>query len=68
MFDVFLALDRLICSFRDLEINHTIDPVTLSVAIDYLFLMFEYGADEILCDANVQSEILTARNNISVEL
>jgi len=43
MFDVFLALDRLICSFMDLEINHTIDPVTLSVAIDHLFLMFEYG-------------------------
>ena len=52
----------------DLEINHTIDPVTLSVAIDHLFLMFEYGADEILCDANVQSAILTARKNISVEL
>jgi hypothetical protein len=44
---------RLICGLVDFEIDQAIDPVAFGVAIDLLVLVFEYTANEIVCNADI---------------
>jgi hypothetical protein len=37
----------------DFEIDQAIDPVAFGVAIDLLVLVFEYTANEIVCNADI---------------
>jgi hypothetical protein len=68
VFDIFLALDRLISSLVNFEIQETIDSVMLRVPIDHLILVLEHAAHEIIRDANVESAAWATCENVNVEL
>jgi hypothetical protein len=68
MFDVLLALDRLIRRFIYFEINQAIDFVVLRVTGKHPISVLVDTADKIVRDANIKSAARTTCENIYVEL
>ena len=68
MFNILLALDRLIRGIVNLKMHQAVYVIALRKTIDHLTFVLIYAADQIACDADIEGAPGAACKDVYVEL